>query len=83
MNPWLATAMVLLLCTVPCGAVIARGDPVDRLIGLQMAGVLVVLVLLMLGEGFVRSSFDDLALTVALLAFPSGLLFARLLERWL
>lgn len=84
MSPWLAAAAALLLCLVPCGFFIVRSDDVlDRLVGLELGGVLVVLILLLLGEGFQRSSFDDLALTVALLSFPSGLAFTRLLERWL
>jgi multisubunit Na+/H+ antiporter MnhF subunit len=83
MNPWLLAAAALLLCLLPCGFMAARGDPLDRLIGLELGGVLVVLVLLLLAEGFSRSSFADLALTVALLSFPSGLAVTRLLERWL
>jgi multisubunit Na+/H+ antiporter MnhF subunit len=84
MNPWLATAAALLLCLAPCGFFIVRSDdPLDRLIGIELGGVLVALVLLLLSEGFERSSFADLSLTVALLSFPSGLVFTRLLERWL
>jgi len=83
MNPWLAAAAALLLLLAPCGVVALRRDPLDRLIGLELGGVLVALILLLLGECFARSSFADLALTVALLSFPSGLAFTRLLERWL
>ena len=84
MNPWLAAAAALLLCLIPCGYCVVRGDdPLDRLIGLELGGVLVTLILLLLGEGFARPSFEDMALTVALLSFPSGLAFTRLLERWL
>lgn len=84
MSPWLIAAAALLLCLVPCGFFIVRGaDPLDRLVGIELGGVLVVLALLLLGEGFQRSSFDDLSLAVALLSFPSGLAFTRLLERWL
>jgi multisubunit Na+/H+ antiporter MnhF subunit len=39
-------------------------------------------VLLLLAEGYHRAPFFDLALVLALLAFAGGLVFARMLERW-
>jgi multisubunit Na+/H+ antiporter MnhF subunit len=47
-----------------------------------MAGVLQTIVLLLLAEGFHRPPFFDLALVLALLALAGGLVFARMLERW-
>jgi multicomponent Na+:H+ antiporter subunit F len=38
---------------------------------------------MLLAEGFGRLPFFDLALTLALLSFAGGLVFARFLERWL
>lgn len=83
MNPWLTAACVLLLCLIPCGMVCLRGDPLDRLVGLETAGVLAALILLLLAEGFGRAPFTDLALALALLTFGGGLVFARFLERWM
>lgn len=72
----------LMLALVPTGIVCMRGDVCDRLVGLEMAGVLTSLLLVLLAEALGRSIFLDLALASALLAFGGGLVFARFLERW-
>lgn len=82
MNGWLIAATLLLLGLVPCLIVMMRGSIVEALVGLQMAGVLETVVLLLLAEGFHRPAFFDLALVLALLALAGGLVFARMLERW-
>jgi multicomponent Na+:H+ antiporter subunit F len=81
-NEWLIAATVLLLGLVPCAVVMMRGSIVEALVGLQMAGVLQTVVLLLLAEGFHRPPFFDLALVLALLTLAGGLVFARMLERW-
>ena len=82
MNAWLIATSVLLLGLVPCLVVMLRGSVVEALVGLQMAGVLETVVLLLLAEGFHRPPFFDLALVLALLSLAGGLVFARMLERW-
>jgi multisubunit Na+/H+ antiporter MnhF subunit len=82
MNIWLIATAFLLLGVVPCGIVILRGSILDALVGLQMAGILQTVVLLLLAEAFHRAAFFDLALVLALLALAGGLVFARMLERW-
>jgi multicomponent Na+:H+ antiporter subunit F len=82
MNEWVVAALALLAGLVPCGWLCLRGHPVNRLIGLELAGVLDTLVLLLLAEGFHRQVYFDLALALALLSLASGLVFARFLERW-
>ena len=82
MNEWVLAALALLAGLVPCGWLCLRGDPVNRLVGLELAGVLDTLVLLLLAEGFHRQVYFDLALALALLSLASGLVFARFLERW-
>jgi multicomponent Na+:H+ antiporter subunit F len=82
MNEWILAALALLAGLVPCGWLCLRGDPVNRLVGLELAGVLDTLVLLLLAEGFDRQVYFDLALALALLSLASGLVFARFLERW-
>ena len=82
MNAWLIAATVLLLGLIPCALVMLHGSAVEALVGLQMAGVLETVVLLLLAEGFHRPAFFDLALALALLALAGGLVFARMLERW-
>lgn len=83
MNVWLAGSAVLLFALVPCGIATFRGDTVERLIGLEMAGMIVTLLLVMLAQGMNRVNFYDLALALALLSFGGGLVFVRFLERWL
>ena len=83
MNVWLWAAAGVLVSLVPCGAVVFRGDVADRLVGLEMAGTLVTVELLLLAEGFGRPSLFDLPLALALLSFGSGMVFARFVQRWL
>ncbi len=83
MNLWLWMAAIMLLSLVPCVIVTFRGEPGDRLVGLEAASALLVLEMVLLAEGFGRSIFYDLPLTLALLAFGGGLVFARFMERWL
>jgi multisubunit Na+/H+ antiporter MnhF subunit len=82
MNAWLIGATVLLLGLLPCAIVILRGSVLEALVALQMAGTLQTVVLLLLAEGFHRPPFFDLALVLSLLALAGGLVFARMLERW-
>lgn len=83
MNLWLWSATALIFCLVPIGVTCFRGDAMDRVVGLQMAGLLGTLILMLLAHGFHRYPFYDLALSLALLNFAGGLVFARFLERWL
>ena len=83
MNPWLLAALGLLLGFVPCGWVLVRASTMERFVAMQMAGILTPLILLLLARGFGQPTFCDLALAVALLGFPAGLLFAHFFERWL
>jgi multisubunit Na+/H+ antiporter MnhF subunit len=83
MNVWTIAAAALLLTLVPCGIAVFRGSSVERLVGLEMAGIVESMLLILLAEAFGRSNFYDLALAMSLLAFGGGLVFARFLERWL
>lgn len=82
MDQWTVAAIALLLGLVPCGVVCLRGEPTERLVGLEMAGTIDALVLLLLAVAYHRSIYLDLALALALLTFAGGLVFARFLERW-
>jgi multisubunit Na+/H+ antiporter MnhF subunit len=83
MNAWLVAAAAMLLGLIPCGIACLRGDALNRLVGLEAAGLIATLIFLLLAEGFHRAPFTDLALALALLSFGGGLVFARFLERWL
>jgi multicomponent Na+:H+ antiporter subunit F len=60
-----------------------RGSPERRLVGLEMTGILVTILLALLSVGYGRLVFFDLPLTLALLSFGAGLVFARFLEKHL
>lgn len=82
MNGWLVAALALFLCLVPCALACLRGSPVDRLVGLELAGTIDTLILLVLANAYDRDVYFDLALALAVLTFAGGLAFARFLERW-
>jgi multicomponent Na+:H+ antiporter subunit F len=82
-NAWMVAALVLLIGLVPCGVVCLRGSPIDRLVGLELAGTVDTLILLLLAQAYDRAIYFDLALALALLSFAGGLVFARFLERWI
>ncbi len=83
MNAWLLAAAALMLCLSPCGIACFRREAIDRLIALESASTIAILIFAVLAEGFGRIPFIDVALTLALLAFAGGLVFARFLERWM
>jgi multisubunit Na+/H+ antiporter MnhF subunit len=83
LNPWLIAAMALMLAIPPCAAVVARRDLADGLAALQLAGLITLMASLLLAAGFHRSIVADIPMALAILAFPSSLLFAHFLERWL
>ena len=83
MNLWLLAAGGVSAALVPCAFMTLRGKAEQRLVGLEMAGLLITLALVLFTVGFGRLPFIDLALTLAILSFGSGLVFARFLEKHL
>jgi multicomponent Na+:H+ antiporter subunit F len=82
-NAWLVAAVALLAGLVACAVVCFRGAPMERLVGLELAGNVNTLILLILAEAYHQAIFFDLAVVLALLSFAGGLVFTRFLERWL
>ena len=83
MNAWVMAATALVFALIPCGIVCFKGTAIERMVGLEMAGILDCLILLLLAQGFNNPNFYDLAVALALLAFGGSLVFVRFLERWL
>lgn len=83
MNYWLWAALALLGAILPCLYVCATKPAEDRLVALEFVSCIVTLELVLMAEGFHQPSFYDLPLTLALLSFGGGMVFARFLERWL
>ncbi len=83
MTGFVAASIAMLACTLPLGAVLWRGKLIEAVMALQVVGAVVVMVLIMLSEGFGRPGEFELAVVVAVLLLGSGLVFLRALERWL
>ncbi len=82
-NPWIVASIITGGCLVPCAWMCLRGSPERRLVGLEMTGVILTILLVLLTVGYGRLPFIDLPLTLAILTFGSGLVFARFLEKHL
>ena len=83
MNLWMVAAIGFLFCMIPCGIAAFRGSPMERLLGLEMGGIVTTMFLLVMAEALGRPNFYDIGLTMALLTFGGGVVFTRFLERWL
>lgn len=83
MNGFVVAAIVMLIGIVPCGIVVWRGTAMEALVGYEAISSIVVMVLVLLAEGFGRFGELELPIVLAVLLFGSGLVFAHALERWL
>jgi multicomponent Na+:H+ antiporter subunit F len=79
---WFVASAVLLLGMGLCLVGTLHGEAVDRLVALELTGIVSALTLLTLAEAFGRGIYADPAVALALVSFPGGLVFARFLERW-
>lgn len=70
-------------CLLPCAWMCLRGSAERRLVGLEMTGILVTILLMLLTEAYGRLPFIDMPLTLAVLSFGAGVVFARFLEKHL
>jgi len=82
-NAWLIAGGAVCTTLVPCADMCLRGSPERRLVGLEMASILVTIAMVLLTIGFGRSIFIDLPLALAIMSFGGGLVFARFLEKHL
>jgi multisubunit Na+/H+ antiporter MnhF subunit len=73
--------VLLIIGMLPVVVVASRGRVLDRLPGLAMAGVVATVEMLLLAEGYQRSSYVDTALVLAALSLTGSLVFARLVVR--
>jgi multicomponent Na+:H+ antiporter subunit F len=83
MNIWLAAAAGVSATLIPCADMCLRGSPERRLVGLEMASLIVTIALVLFTVGFGRTPFMDLPLALALMSFGGGLVFARFLGKHL
>lgn len=83
MNLWDAAGMAVAAGLVPCADMCLRGSPERRLVGFEMASLLLTLAMVLFTVGFHRSIYIDLPLALAVMSFGGGLVFARFLEKHL
>lgn len=77
-----AAALVLLvLAFPPCLWLTARGEPVSRLVGLELLSLVATVVLLLLARAASRPPYVDVALVMAVVSLGGSLVFARFLGR--
>ena len=80
MNAWLvASAVLLTLGLPPCLWLVCRRTPQQRLTGVNLAATMCSALLLLLAEGFNRSSYVDVPLVLVALAPAGTLVFTRFL----
>lgn len=79
MNIWLIAAAGVSATLIPCADMCLLGTPERRLVGLEMASLIVTIALVLFAMGFGRMPFMDLPLALALMSFGGGLVFARFL----
>jgi multicomponent Na+:H+ antiporter subunit F len=82
-DPWLVAGAAVAATLVPCADMCLRGSPERRLVGMEMASVVITLAMVLFSIGFGRLILVDLPLALALMSFGGGLVFAHFLEKHL
>lgn len=83
MNGFVVAAIAMLVAVIPCAIVVWRGRVMEAVVGYEVISSVVVMVLVLLSEGFGRPGEFEIPVLLAVLLFGSGLVFVRILERWL
>lgn len=83
MSAFVLTAIAMLVGVIPCGIVLCRGTLMDALVAYEAISSIMVMVLVLLAQGFQRPGEFELPVVLAVLLLGSGLVFVRALERWL
>ena len=81
MSSFVIAAVAMLVALVPCGIVVVRGEAMAAVAAFEAVSSVVIMVLVLLAEGFNRTSEFELPVLLAVLLLGSGLVFARFLER--
>jgi multisubunit Na+/H+ antiporter MnhF subunit len=82
-NPWMVAGAAVTATLIPCADMCLRGSPERRLVGVEMASVLITIAMTLFTIGFGRPIFIDLPLALAIMSFGGGLVYARFLEKYL
>lgn len=82
-NPWFWAGAGVTAALAPCAVMCLTGSPERRLVGVEMASILITLALVLFAMGFGRSILIDLPLALAIMSFGGSLVYARFLEKHL
>jgi hypothetical protein len=82
-SSFVVAAVALLVCLVPIGWVAIRASVMDAVVAYEAVTSIVVIVLVLLPQGFGRSGLFEFPVLMAALLLGGGLVFVRSLERWL
>lgn len=83
MNSWLLASQFITAALIPLSWAAMRGDARQRLVAFYMGGVVVTLLMMLLTMAFDRMPMMDLAITLALMSFGGGIVFAHFFARHL
>jgi multisubunit Na+/H+ antiporter MnhF subunit len=82
-NAFVIAAIAMLVALIPCGLVVVRGTTMEAVVAFEAISSVIVIVLVLLSEGFNRSAEFELPELLAVLLLGSGLVFVRFMERGL
>lgn len=83
MNAWMLAAIGMMFALLPCGLLALTAELRQRLVALEMAGVIITLEFMLLAMAFRRMPLMDFAIALGLLSFGGGMVFAHFLARHL
>lgn len=78
-----AAAAAMLVAIIPAGVVLYRGTLAAAVVAFEFITAVMVMVLALLAQAFQRPALSELPVILAVLMFGSGLVFVRVMERWL
>lgn len=81
MSVWMIASIALLFALVPCGWLAFTATLEERVVALEMTGIIVTVELMLLTMAFNRAPLMDLAIALGLLSFAAGMVFAHFLAR--
>jgi multicomponent Na+:H+ antiporter subunit F len=82
MNLFLIAFVLLQAGLLICGIICVYARLLNAMVAMEMASAITVLSVALLAEAVGRPAWFDLALALALLSFPSGLVFLVFIEKW-
>jgi hypothetical protein len=82
-NAFVVAAIAMLVAVIPCGIVMLRGKIMEAVVAYEAVGSIIIIVLVLLAQGFRRSGEFELPVLLGLLILGGALVFVRFLERWL